>query len=159
MTKVLRPLGGLSEREDVDDARVPHGVHRSRLVEKPAHLQLVGGELGSQHLDRDPLADQRLLTPVNMAAWRNCSYSARFRAIPAPSHSHISVLEFFCQTWSALKLPSAMNMHLKTNLSAIISFRCNLYNQVILSPTGSHCLSNFPVYYAYLRTGWTVIGK
>ena len=65
------------------------------------------------------IASIKLALTVNclIADTRNVIYSWVCGIIPHPSDSHISPAAFFCQMWSALKSPSATNIHLYSHLS------------------------------------------
>nr|WP_236644675.1 hypothetical protein [Sorangium cellulosum] len=56
-----------AEREDVDDVAVPDAVHRARLADEARDDGRIGREPLVQHLDRDPLADERVLSRVDVA--------------------------------------------------------------------------------------------
>ena len=58
--EVVAAVGEPAEREDVDDVGVADLVDGAGLVDEPAHQLRVVGDVLSQDLDRDPLADHRL---------------------------------------------------------------------------------------------------
>ncbi|MGK3982715.1 hypothetical protein WME99_06740 [Sorangium sp. So ce136] len=61
------PLVDHTEGEDVDDVAVADAVHRARLADEARHDRRIGREPPVQDLDRDPLADERVLPRVDVA--------------------------------------------------------------------------------------------